>query len=449
MDKLLEKLSIKLTELLFRIRFLARQFTKMEENYSILYPGKSGRAVAREKMQKAMKSILLVFLVGTILLLFYGIKKSGESILKEDYYLSRNKKQYTVQLDATIGELDLDGMEIEVPERIYTERELMRILPAFYEQLEEELLAENETADGIVHPLHFVEELEEFPFSIAWKSSDYKVIDRDGNIGEEVSEEGTLIEITATCTYRDFEEIYTIPLMVYPEDLSVLDLMKRRIYHLIAGKQEETESLEDLALPEEIDGIKIVWKEEKTHDVIMLFVLMVVAMLAILFVKTKEPDKDLARRGEEMMEDYPEIVSKLTLLIGAGLTVRASFKRIVENYQTKLKENQEKRYAYEEMLLCVHEMENGIGEQEAYRHFSVRCREQKYMKLAAVLDQSSRLGAAGMVSQLLTESRDAFEERKSNAEKKGEEAGTKLLVPMFLMLIITMVVIIVPAFLSF
>ena len=42
----------------------------------------------------------------------------------------------------------------------------------------------------------------------------------------------------------------------------------------------------------------------------------------------------------------------------------------------------------------------------------------------------------------------AFEERKALAKRVGEEASTKLLLPMFFMLGIVLVIVIVPAFLS-
>jgi len=42
----------------------------------------------------------------------------------------------------------------------------------------------------------------------------------------------------------------------------------------------------------------------------------------------------------------------------------------------------------------------------------------------------------------------AFEERKAQAKRLGEEAGTKLLLPMFLMLAVVLVIVIVPAFLT-
>ena len=44
---------------------------------------------------------------------------------------------------------------------------------------------------------------------------------------------------------------------------------------------------------------------------------------------------------------------------------------------------------------------------------------------------------------------NAFEERKAAARKIGEETGTKLLIPLFMMLLIVMVMVSVPAFLAF
>ena len=46
------------------------------------------------------------------------------------------------------------------------------------------------------------------------------------------------------------------------------------------------------------------------------------------------------------------------------------------------------------------------------------------------------------------EAEEAFEDRKNLAKKLGEEAGTKLMIPMFLMLIIVFAIVIIPAFFS-
>jgi hypothetical protein len=54
-----------------------------------------------------------------------------------------------------------------------------------------------------------------------------------------------------------------------------------------------------------------------------------------------------------------------------------------------------------------------------------------------------------MVSLLEQEERNAMNERINLAKKRGEEAGTKLLGPMILLLLIVMLMIMIPAFLSF
>ena len=66
-----------------------------------------------------------------------------------------------------------------------------------------------------------------------------------------------------------------------------------------------------------------------------------------------------------------------------------------------------------------------------------------------LLSQNLKKGTAGLLILLKAEALDALEERKRNARRLGEEAGTKLLLPMMIMLVIVMVIIMIPAFWSF
>ena len=53
-----------------------------------------------------------------------------------------------------------------------------------------------------------------------------------------------------------------------------------------------------------------------------------------------------------------------------------------------------------------------------------------------------------MEDALQIEMQEAFEQRKNTALRLGEEAGTKLIIPLMLSLIIVMVIVAVPAMLS-
>ena len=100
------------------------------------------------------------------------------------------------------------------------------------------------------------------------------------------------------------------------------------------------------------------------------------------------------------------------------------------------------------MITC-NELQSGRSENEAYDHFGKRCQVSAYMKLSTLLSQNLRKGSSDLLYMLRQEAENAFAERKSLAKKLGEEAGTKLLLPMMMMLCIVMVIIMIPAYFSF
>ena len=63
--------------------------------------------------------------------------------------------------------------------------------------------------------------------------------------------------------------------------------------------------------------------------------------------------------------------------------------------------------------------------------------------------QNLRRGNDTLLQVLQEEAQNSFEERKNLAREMGEEAGTRLLLPMMIMLAVTMLIIIVPAYFSF
>ena len=64
--------------------------------------------------------------------------------------------------------------------------------------------------------------------------------------------------------------------------------------------------------------------------------------------------------------EYPDLVSKLALLLGAGMTLQGAFRKIAGAYGQKRTQNKTAEMpAYEEMLVACRQMESGVGEQRA------------------------------------------------------------------------------------
>ena len=151
-----------------------------------------------------------------------------------------------------------------------------------------------------------------------------------------------------------------------------------------------------------------------------------------------------------MLLDYSEIVSKLNILSGAGMSILKAWERIVKDYEKKtVRESKARRFAYEEMKITYYEIQSGISEGSAYAAFGRRCNIHEYLKLGTLLEQNVKKGSKGLSKMLEDEVVDAFEQRKNIAKKLGEEAGTKLMIPMMIMLAIVMFIVLVPAFTSF
>ena len=172
-----------------------------------------------------------------------------------------------------------------------------------------------------------------------------------------------------------------------------------------------------------------------------------VLMAALLMMQEESKQRELAKKREQqLLLDYAEVVSKLQVLVGAGMTVRNAWGRMVQDYEAVT--GKQSRPAYEEMRQTYYQMENGTAEGAAYREFGRRCRLQPYLKLSTILEQNRKTGTKNLRELLRTEVEDAFELRKNLARKMGEEAGTKLLVPLFLLLFVVMIFIMVPAMMT-
>lgn len=155
----------------------------------------------------------------------------------------------------------------------------------------------------------------------------------------------------------------------------------------------------------------------------------------------KEEDK---KRKKEITNTYPEMVSKMSVLIGTGMTVRSSFERIVGNY----KKSGQKNVLYEEMAAVLSEQSSGVSESISYEHLGRRCDVPEIWKFTHLLSLNLKTGQKNLADKLSEIARDAHNSQRREVRKRGEEAGTKLVFPMMIYLIIVFVIILVPAFSS-
>lgn len=151
---------------------------------------------------------------------------------------------------------------------------------------------------------------------------------------------------------------------------------------------------------------------------------------------------------QQMQQDYPEIVTKLQLLLSTGMNLRKSVERIAGDYVSYMR-REEVRKAYEILVEVCGEMERGLGEKEAYEQLGERWGLLSYRTLSSILVQCLQKGSVGVEQILAKEAEQAQRLRRQQAQILGEQASTRLLFPMILMLLVVFVILLVPAWLTF
>lgn len=394
--------------------------------------------------------LLMVIFVGTLACLGVWIAAHSSPLLKDGNYLRRNsygEGDLPVALSARVEGNEEEIFEYIVAERKYTAKEAEKLYERAIRVLPDIIRGENKSLEDVRTHLDLITKMEGYPFTISWESDSYSIVNTDGTVSNEELEEGTAVALTAHFQYEELDWDYQMYVQVNPMAYTEQELLRRRIEELLHLQEEHTESTEQMVLPESVGSLPIVWKEIIEDGSGYLLLLILTAALFLYWARGREPDRRLEIRRKELLMDYPEIVNKLALYMGAGMTIRNAFFKMGEDYKKQQKER--KRYAYEEILMTCYELQSGRSEKEAYDHFGKRCQVQVYMKLSTLLSQNLRKGSNDLLRVLRQEADNAFAERKNLAKKLGEEAGTKLLVPMMMMLCIVMVIIMIPAYFSF
>ena len=378
------------------------------------------------------------------------IQESMNPVLKQGNVLERQAYgdgNYDAELIWEIPEKELEQeLSVHVAEQGLTKEEQQALLAAAEQEIAETFPGENESVDEIRKDVCIQSQYQDGQVTADWSFDSYQYVDLEGHVmNDSLEEEEILVKavVELGCDSQTLE--YQFFFQICPKIYSEKEKINNKLKQELIKKNEKTND-STLILPESIDDQTIIWKEKSER---MPLKLLLLGMIAVPLVEKSRKQEEEKRRKEKLQSEYPELVSKLTILLGAGMTLFSAWNKIATNYSNKRNNNTIPIHPlYEEMLITCHEIESGVGEARAYERFGERCGLHRYRKFCSLLVQNLRKGTRGLVQLLEQEVSDAFEERKNLAKKSGEEAGTKMLFPMMMMFGIIIVIIMVPAFLS-
>lgn len=398
--------------------------------------------------------VILLMNAGSILALLMYLNVVFSSNLDKEGNLSRRsygEGSYDAELIAENADGEVIGQfSLPVEERKYTKEEAKKLFDEACKILPTAILGNNENLDEVTEDLDLVDVLEGYPFEISWEIENYEVMHYDGSLNKEaIPKEGGVVMLTATYRYGDDAYSQILYANVKPKVLTAYEQLLKSINGKLADADKESMYDESIHLPGSYEGTELIWKENTRDSSLLFLALMLILAVLSYMIKDRELARQVQTRSKALLAEYPQFVSKIVLYLGAGMTTRGVLEMQARWYQHRKKEGGEKSYLYEEVLRSARELKGGMSEARVYERLGQRCGNQQYARLCTLLSQNLKKGNSELLTLLRSEADKAFSDRLDQVRKDGEEAGTKLLMPMVLMLMIVMVIIMIPAYMAF
>ncbi|GEM_PF-1418733 len=389
------------------------------------------------------RGIVLVFSVILILAVTDCLTKKFNFIRNS---FGRGEKEIQLELEDG-GEKKEISFILE--EQKLTKAEEEKIFRDFFLELKKEIKGKNKSLQSVTTSLNFVEKLEGYPFQITYEPEDMLLIDWGGNLGEEGlkipegKSESTAILVEAV--YKDYTRHERIPVRILPQrkaSVSVFERFQEALIHREASSRDYQNFSVDTSWKE------VTVKEASRENLWKIPALLLGIMVLLLVRNHSRIGEKKQERHKQNMEDFPLIVHLLTLYMGAGLSFPNAVERICKDYEKSV-EVRERRYAFEQMRMMNHCLHMGLRPGEVCQEWGNHFQEKVYGRFAMLLIQSFSKGAREIRSMMEKEQQEAFQVQIDYIRREGEEASTRLLFPMILLLFITMILVMFPAFMQF
>lgn len=164
-----------------------------------------------------------------------------------------------------------------------------------------------------------------------------------------------------------------------------------------------------------------------------------IILTAFVGIPVYDEWKMFCEKNDELLSGFPQVVSKLTLLMCSGMPVRECWRRVAESGNGVI---------YTEMKNTLEEMNNGVTEIDAYKNFGRRCDVKEISKFSSMLIQNMQKGSGELTGYMRELTGEMWTVKKAEARKQGDKAASKLVFPTSLIFAGILLLILVPAMLQ-
>ncbi|MGN0367714.1 MAG: hypothetical protein ACI4EK_02945 [Wujia sp.] len=390
--------------------------------------------LARQRLFKVIKICIGILFVATLftqleVLRNRYVQKKTQTIERADY----DGNSYTKVLSLTVDDKNYE-IPIEIAPLEYTKEQFEQEAQKLLMQMPEKILGENRDLDHVVSDLNLMESDERSVFSYEWTSDHPEILASSGTLCVEELQTATNVCLSCTISYLDYQ---------YTKDYSVTILEHRKslveeVKSVLQKWEASTRQTKELTIPQMQEEQNVIiqnHQEEPTQLWLILGGTAILLVVPICRIKRKE---ELFVRNHTLLCQYPFFVNRMWLMLGAGMTVKMALCNLVSGWKQETILKKEVEYA-------LHQLEVGCEETWVYEQLGRRLGLPEYQQLMQQFSQHIRVGNKQLRNLMEAEVTAALKKRSEQIKQKGEQASTKLLFPMMILLAMVMFMVLYPA----
>ncbi len=202
--------------------------------------------------------------------------------------------------------------------------------------------------------------------------------------------------------------------------------------------EEESRTSGEIEVPDTLEGYQVHVEKtdvkEKLFWIYGLSILIIGILLEVELVHLKEAGE---RRDESLRAEYYQFLNRLSLYLATGMSVKEAFRRLSIRVRADA--------LVAELKFTVRRMELGASEMEAIEEMGRNIGLAEYMRLSSLVTQNLRHGNAGLLKQLEAEVQQGMIHDQERVRKESAKASEKLMIPTFILLILVIAIVLIPA----
>lgn len=291
--------------------------------------------------------------------------------------------------------------------------------------------------------------------SLSYTSLTPDLVDGDGRVKARVGT--TRQSLALSATGRANGQKKTVKLLFYLgafADLSENQRLALEEKQLTADLKEGSyANASEVDLPSSTqEGARVTFYEKTEDNRFLWMILFLLFPMAALIRQDVKLKNQVKIRRQKIEASYPSFIGELVILIGSGMSLSSAWQKIGSDYGKMIMEtgvsNEAEDPLLEEVERTSRQLQEGTPMKEVLSDFASRMRSRQVRRLTSLLQQNLKRGDEFLLVRLRELSDEEWENRKRQVKEKSEQADTKLLIPLGMMLVVVLILVTAPALMS-